>query len=277
MSIFETVSFHITKPCNAKCKFCYATFDDMHVKMMTLKDARVVINKLSNAGVKKVTFAGGEPLLFPYIQDIIIYAKRAGMTTSIITNGFLLTSSFLTNMIGWLDWIGLSVDSTDDATNIAIGRANKGVPMSRAAYLSICHQINARRFKLKINTVVCSLNKDEDLNSFLGIVKPARWKVFQALPVAGQNDEQFEAMKVSALEYGHFLRRHIDQPSLVLEDNRLMRGSYLLIDPQGRMFENSAGGHTYSDSLITHSVDHCLSQIKLNWDRFIERGGIYNW
>ena len=64
---------------------------------------------------------------------------------------------------------------------------------------------------------------------------------------------------------------------MVCEDNEAMTGSYLLIDPQGRLFENSQGEHTYSDSLINWSFNHCINQINLDRDMFIKRGGIYDW
>ena len=64
-NIFETVSFHIVKPCNMKCKFCYATFQDFKVqKQLTIDEICSILDRLHFAGVKKVTFAGGEPMLY---------------------------------------------------------------------------------------------------------------------------------------------------------------------------------------------------------------------
>lgn len=277
MKIFETVSFHIVKPCNAKCKFCYATFDDMHVKMMSLDDAKTIIKKLADAGVQKITFAGGEPMLFPWIGEVIKYTKTLGVTTSLITNGFLLSVDFLDDMKGWLDWIGISIDSVILTTNQKIGRTHRGHAMHRSWYEWICQEISDRGYHLKVNTVVCSLNKNDDLNSFLNLVKPERWKVFQALRVEGQNDAQFDSVKVSDEEFNIFLTRHREQESMVDESNVLMRGSYLLVDPQGRLFENSAGCHTYSNSLIHNDINYCLSQISVDREMFLARGGVYNW
>lgn len=278
MQIFETVSFHITKPCNAKCKFCYATFDDQYrVKMMSLEDAKTIVRKLVYAGVEKVTFAGGEPLLFPELQDLIIYTKKLGATTSLISNGFLITPEFIDNMIGWLDWVGISIDSVDPATNKAIGRTHRGEGMGYEYYARLCHKLVLEGYRLKVNTVVCSLNRHEDLNPFLNDVKPERWKVFQALRVDGQNDQQFDEIKVTSGEFDTFLLNHREQPALVPENNEVMRSSYLLVDPQGRFFDDTAGGHTYSDSLLDRSVFDCLKQINLSRENFLARGGIYNW
>ncbi len=274
MKIFETVSFHIVKPCNMKCKFCYATFEDMHVgPQISVSDAKSIVVKLFASGVEKITFAGGEPLMYKHIKEIIRFSKHLGITTSIITNGSLLTEAWLSEMMPYLDWVGLSVDSLNDNTNLLIGRKSfRGVN-----YLSLVGMIKDMGYRLKINTVVNRWNADEDMNDFISWAKPDRWKVFQTLPVKGQNDQQFEDIKCLDSQYLAFISRHGEQVALVPEDNQLMTGSYLLIDPIGRMFENSKGEHTYSDSLIENTVEHCLSQINLNREVFEARGGIYSW
>ncbi len=271
--IFEAVSFHIVKPCNMKCKFCYATFDDMHVKMMSIDDAFLCITKLAQSGVQKITFAGGEPLLYPYLKFCIIYAKSLGMTTSIITNGSLITDGWLREMIGHLDWIGISIDSIITETLEKIGRKSK----NKIDYYSLIMTIKNYGYRLKINTVVNFYNRDENMNNFIKWANPDRWKVFQALRIEGQNQEQFEEIKCSDADFDKFIFNHQEQNSLVPESNLAMTGSYLLIDPQGRLFENSKGTHTYSNSIINNDFNDCLSQINLNREMFIKRGGIYNW
>lgn len=274
MRAFETVSFHIVKPCNMKCKFCYATFEDMHVgTQMSLEDASKIVNKLSLAGVQKITFAGGEPMLYRHIKEIIRYAKLLGLTTSIITNGSLLTPDLLSEMAPHLDWIGVSIDSLDPEIQRQIGRVSHN-PIN---YYDLIDNIKMRGYRLKINTVVNRYNRNENMNNFIQWANPDRWKVFQTLPVKGQNDLQFEEIKCTDVDFKRFIQDHRHQQSIVPENNEAMTGSYLLVDPLGRLFENSNGEHTYSDSLINYSANHCLSQINLNRERFEKRGGIYDW
>ena len=142
-----------------------------------------------------------------------------------------------------------------------------------------------------MNTVVHRFNKYE-ANDFANILgnfiksgrKIDRWKIFQTLRVEGQNDLQFENIKADTIEFNSFIYkadsvltgRDISTDFMVPENNEAMTGSYLLVD-QGRLFENSQGKHTYSDSLIKQSMEHCIKQINLDRDMFIKRGGIYNW
>lgn len=273
-TFFETASFHIIKPCNMKCKFCYATFDDMQIiNQLPKNDAFNILDKLKAKGLQKITFAGGEPLLYKWLIEVVTYSKAIGLTTSIITNGSLLTDELLEKFKGELDWIGVSIDSLNETTNNLIGRTNK----KKINYLELCLKIKEAGFRLKINTVVNSYNWHDDLNNFIDKVKPDRWKVFQALRVEGQNDKQFDEIKVSKEQFENFLNNHKHQKAIVVEDNEAMTGSYLLIDPQGRLFENSKGKHTYSKPLQDNDIDICLSEINLNREMFIKRGGIYEW
>lgn len=275
MSMFPTVSFHPVKPCNMACKYCFATFQDFKVgKQLDLAQTKTIIDKLHMAGVQKITFAGGEPMLFKQLVNAIRYTKELDITTSIITNGALIRPQFLDKMQDSLDWIGLSIDSLDDPTNVMIGRVHKGQPITEVGYRILISMIKRYGYKLKINTVVNSYNEDEDMQEFINWANPDRWKVFDALRVREQNDEHWEEIK--STQFKQFVARH-KHPNMVVETNDLMTSSYLLIDPLGRLFEDTKGIHTYSDSLLDHSMEHCLSQINLNMDMFIKRGGIYEW
>lgn len=275
MEIFKTVSFHLVKPCNMGCKFCYATYNSFNVgRQLHFDEVAIILEKLRNAGVKKVTFAGGEPMLYKNLPQVIYHAKYLGLTTSIITNGSRLTWEWLNRMNGILDWIGISIDSLDSETNQAIGRVTKkGEVMD---YFKLVDMINAPQFnyKLKINTVVNRFNEHENMYDFIDYSKTRRWKVFDTLRVVGQNETQYNAIKSTDFE-GFVIRNAHD--SMVVETNDLMTGSYLLIDPKGRFYENWGEETTKSKSLITHSVEECLSQITLNKEKFLERGGIYEW
>lgn len=76
-------------------------------------DCLSIIDRLADAGCEKLNFAGGEPMLCSFLPNLIRRAKARGMVTSIVTNGSKLTDSWLADMSGSLDWIGLSIDTVD--------------------------------------------------------------------------------------------------------------------------------------------------------------------
>ena len=62
-------------------------------------------------------------MLHPHLNDWIIESKRVGMTTSIVSNGTNMTKQWLEYMRPHLDWLGLSVDASNDEIHAIMGRA----------------------------------------------------------------------------------------------------------------------------------------------------------
>ena len=278
--IFETVSFHIVKPCNYSCKFCYATYQTLdNVRQLTLGESAIILSKLADAGVKKVTFAGGEPTLHKDLPEMIKIAKALGLTTGIITNGSLVTLDFFGYVKDYLDWFGISIDSFMIGTNLKIGRYHKRDKYGNKAfgipeYMHIIAQARAIGCKIKVNTVVNKYNNNEYMGLYINRINADRWKIFDTLRVSGQNDHQYRSIK--STDFQAFVDRH-SHPNMVVENNDMMTGSYLLINPRGEFYENW-GEHTRrSSSLLEYPVEYCLDQINLDRSKFIERGGIYDW
>jgi len=61
----------------------------------------------------------------------------------------------------------------------------------------------------------------------------------------------------------------------VVEENEDMQGTYMMVDPAGRFFDNTKGYYTYSKPILEVGVESALNEITYDFDRFIERGGLY--
>lgn len=218
----------------------------------------------------RINFVGGEPLLCPWLPALLAAAHQGGATTSVVTNGSRLSP----------DWLGLSIDSASEETHRALGRAVRGQPLSRDAYVAAAEAARARGIRLKVNTVVTARNAHEDLTDLLAELRPERWKIFQMLPVAGQNDHAADLL-VPDEAFEAFVTRHEAVAALgvevVPEPNHLMRGSYAMVDPAGRFFDNATGGHRYSRPILAVGVETALADVALDPGRFEARGGRYDW
>ncbi|MEO0472453.1 MAG: radical SAM protein, partial [Bacteroidota bacterium] len=70
ISAVPSVNFHLWEPCNMRCGFCFATFQDVKRTILPKghlpkEDALNVVQAIAKAGFEKITFAGGEPTLCP--------------------------------------------------------------------------------------------------------------------------------------------------------------------------------------------------------------------
>ncbi|MDX2285497.1 MAG: viperin family antiviral radical SAM protein [Bacteroidia bacterium] len=283
----STVNFHLWEPCNMRCSFCFATFQD--VKKMVLpkghlsKDQCVrVVELLSEAGFSRINFAGGEPMLCPWLTELAICAKQNGMQVSIITNGSKLTNDMLLSWKNVFELIGISIDSVCPATNLAMGRAVHGKkPIGEMQYREIIENVHANGFALKINTVVNAHNADEDLNSFIEWAQPGRWKIFKALPIDGQNDRSRSDWMITDEQFEAFIQRHAHTQArlkyAIVEDNEAMTGTYMMVDPAGRFYDNVEHAYTYSRPILEVGVEAALCDIRIDPARYQERGGDYAW
>ena len=283
-----SVNFHLWEPCNMRCGFCFATFQDVKREMnlpkghLPKEDCISVIDQIAAFGFEKINFAGGEPRLCPWLSDLIIRAKEHGMITSIVTNGSRITDQWLDNLNGSLDWIGLSIDTVDPEKLKRLGRAVGGkVPITAGEYLDIIGKIKRHEIRLKINTVVTSVTWEEDFTSFIREAKPERWKLLQVLPVKGQNDAQIDDFIITTEQFEAYIQRNriveSDGVTVVPENNEAMTESYVMIDPAGRFFDNTQGFHRYSELILKVVVAEALKQVSIDPERFHQRGGEYDW
>ncbi|MFW5793757.1 MAG: viperin family antiviral radical SAM protein [Bacteroidota bacterium] len=278
-----SVNFHIWETCNMKCKYCFATFQDVKQSILPKghleKDEAVKIVKLlADFGFQKITFAGGEPTLCRWLPDLIKTAKNAGMKTMIVTNGNLLNNKFLEINRNNLDWISISIDSLNELTNLKIGRAIAGKKaLQRNNYIKIVDNVLRLEYRLKINTVVNRSNFNEDMNDFIQYAKPERWKVLQTLPVEGQNDKCIDDLSVSREEFMLFVHRHRANKCLVSETDKQMVNSYVMIDPAGRFFNNETGKYIYSRKILESGIENTFREMNYDPCKFKSRKGLYLW
>jgi len=282
-AVIPSINFHLWEPCNMRCKFCFATFQDVKQTILPKghlpeADALKVVEQIAAAGFEKITFAGGEPLLCKWLPNLIKKAKQLGMTTMIVTNGSKLTDAFLKENTAYLDWIAVSVDSLEDENNIKIGRAITGkTPLSKAFYYDLVDNIKKYGYDLKINTVVNKVNYKDNLTEFIKYANPQRWKVLQVLPIVGQNDAKIDEFKITDAEYTHFLNTHEAVKTIVPESNDEIKGSYVMVDPAGRFFDNAQGTHNYSKPILEVGIQEALETMNYDFEKFRKRGGIYDW
>ena len=113
---------------------------------------------LASAGVEKINFVGGEPMLHPHIETWIVHAKSLGLTTSIVSNGTNINEGFLQRMKGHLDWIGSSIDASNDDLHADLGRGLKGDIGERDLESSLkdsCHSTTSARLRNRSEVEHC--------------------------------------------------------------------------------------------------------------------------
>ena len=81
-------------------------------------------------------------------------------------------------------------------------------------------------------------------------------------------------MTINEKKFQSFVERHWRYHRIaVVEDNQDMVESYIMIDPQGRFFQNSpcSAGYKYSQPILEVGVQKAFEQVNFNPERFLSR------
>lgn len=263
------VNWHITEKCNYQCKFCFAKWDNQNEIWNSFDKAKFILENINSIWKPsyRLNFVGGEPLLFPTkIIPIMKYAISLGMNISVQTNGTNL--EILVPIVRNISQIGISIDSWNSEKNKNIGRCCGAKTLNKNTLL---YKINLLRnaggdFKLKINTVVNEWNWDDVVIPQMEELGCNRIKILRQMPFGS-------AKGISEEQFYTFIRcNYRERLPIYVEDNDLMRESYLMIAPDGKLFQNTPeGDYVYSDSLLSTNFSDAIKQINFDIEKFDSR------
>ncbi len=272
-----SVNLVLTDRCNYRCKFCFARFRG-DLELFNYDRIYEIPCILRNLGTTKLTIEGGEPFLYPkLLERLLSEAKKCEITTMVITNASLIKREDLIRLASVLDWLGISIDSPSEETEVLLGR---GYGNHVSKVLEVAQWAKELGILLKTNTVVTKLNINDNLVPILLKIMPKRAKFFQYLHIPGINDDFSDELKVTEEEFWKFVKRHevLERSGIqvVGETNEYMQGSYLMMFPDGRFFSNY-GKYEYTTHTIFDNPYAALREARWDIDKFVKRDGIYEW
>ncbi len=89
----ESLIWILTPECNLKCKHCYTSRFN---RVLYPKETYIkILDEIFELKIPSVGFTGGEPLLFPYISDLLEHSSGKVGKITIATNGTLLNKRWV--------------------------------------------------------------------------------------------------------------------------------------------------------------------------------------
>ncbi|MCP5234171.1 MAG: radical SAM protein [Zoogloeaceae bacterium] len=116
------VGWDITHSCNFRCRHCLFSSEQLSDKTSLSRDeALSFISHLAEKKVFHLSLAGGEPLLYPYIVDVIAAATSAGILVAMSTNASLLDKALAEELKkAGLKSLQISLDGSNSLVNDSI-------------------------------------------------------------------------------------------------------------------------------------------------------------
>lgn len=171
------VNWSINNRCPMSCQGCYNPFVQGQI---TESQARTIIDKLADHGTTDLVIAGGDPLLWPPIFDVIDHATTAGLRVALDTTGYTLAAPKLDRLAS-LASLRLPMDGTTAQVQRAFRRsADRDLPARFRESLRLCDDTGFHR--VRVHTVASKANIT-DLGAIAETVLShacvRQWVVFQ--------------------------------------------------------------------------------------------------
>ena len=160
-----TLFLELTERCNLTCSHCYAHSGPEEGALMDPATARRLLTEAAGIGFERVQLTGGEPLLWPGIEQLAAAGFELGIPQmEIFTNGKLLSPQLLDGLPTQTSF-ALSFYSSDFRIHDGI----TGVAGSARATVEAIDLLVSRGFQLRVGAVMMEANADgwEDTRKFL--------------------------------------------------------------------------------------------------------------
>lgn len=266
------LNLHLTKACNMRCVFCFGGFKETKTSLNQTEWEqliRKVGQETAHLTHRRINFAGGEPLLVPYLSDLIRVAHEEGFEVSLITNGSRLTRSFIQAHRTEIQMIGISIDSIDPLLNKASGRTWQGRALSFNDYLMRCEWVKEAGLTLKVNTLIHRFNAHQDFRPLLEATSIDRWKVLRMLAIENENGD-FKHWLPTDEAFYHFVQRHQTFSPVVENDDEIQQ-AYLFVSPEGYLMDNQTGDMKNGLNLLHHSLASAICHLNFRQEAYDKR------
>lgn len=162
----------LTDKCNLKCVYCKEEddrFKEEYVNnILSFDDYKFIIRSFKELGINKIKFVGGEPLLYPYLKDLIYFAKHECNIEdiSISTNGQHFSQKALELKNSGLNRVNLSIDSLKEYKYDAVTRGGSLTEALNA--LNTCIRL---KLPVKINCILIDEFNTDEVYDFIRLTK----------------------------------------------------------------------------------------------------------
>ncbi len=148
--------YYVTMQCNLNCAYCEdfgSRRNHQVIPNPKLEEAKQIL-KTIRSGVDRLWITGGEPLMVPYILDLLRYARKdlKFRGISLITNGTLLSQNL--NLLPLLDRLIISLDSVDPQALNMVSMPDVYAETVIANISEVALLQKKYHFQLILNTVV---------------------------------------------------------------------------------------------------------------------------
>ncbi|MBT5077376.1 MAG: GTP 3',8-cyclase MoaA [Candidatus Marinimicrobia bacterium] len=186
---FTYLRIAINNQCNLRCLYCMPHgIKHSDLRQLSKDEIQKIVRSVSDFGVTKIRFTGGEPLLHDQIIPLVSYTSQIDNITSvnITTNGILLNELAFPLKDAGITGINISLDSLNQTKYHHITQRNKLPLVLKGIESAIKSEIE----NVKINVVMIDNFNTDEIQHMTSFFKnhPITLRFIELMPFDGLNN-----------------------------------------------------------------------------------------
>jgi AdoMet-dependent heme synthase len=177
------VPWRCTFACDFNCVHCTSAGKPAFPEEISTIDAKKLVDQAYEFGASFFGITGGEALLRKDLFEVIAYARKVGMNTSIITDGRLLNDKAFDRIVKNEVKVSVSIDGAKATNDLIRGKDTYLGSVKAIERLSRENLLNCLVYTLaNVNDSVTNVN-EEDFVDVLGLAEKygARWVIYHGM------------------------------------------------------------------------------------------------
>ncbi|CAA6799934.1 MAG: Unknown protein [uncultured Sulfurovum sp.] len=205
----KVIHLHPTNLCNLNCLHCYSSSSPKKKDEVKIEFINEILKNLQEDGYEILSISGGEPLVYPKINELINFSKKIGLKVNLITNGMLLNR--VIDISSKVSMFAISIDGSEE--NHDVMRNKTGAFIKLEENIRILSSL-----KISFGLAFCVTKKNiKDLMYVYDFATKYNAKLLQLHPLAsiGRGEEVNEsALSPKELERLYLTAKLLEEASL---------------------------------------------------------------
>lgn len=245
----RSVCWNLTNICNRACEYC---FRELTEESQDLETNLAILSNLKLMGVERITFSGGEPLCYPYLNELVEAAYQMGFTCQLVTNAKLLDENNIPDLFKYMSKVSFSCDSPRAYINEKIGRGEDSYDCVKKVIDITRKYFSKEELKIDINTVVTydPTREYRELDYMLDAIRNEllnfnidNWKIIRFYPLRGRAKQMEKELSIPEQDFIEIKGVYSMNSSYINIDVRDIKelDENLIVSPQGYLKKSSNG------------------------------------
>ena len=189
------VPWRCTFECDSNCLHCASADKKAALDEVNTEEAKKIVDQVADFGATYFGITGGQPFLRMDLFELLDYATKKGLSTSIITDGRLLDEEAFKKIVKNQTKISISIDGAKKTNDAIRGKGAYEAAISAIKKLSREKLLNVLVYTFaNVSQSVTNVN-EQDMRHVLDLAKKydARWVVFHGMIPYSSNKTTLKA------------------------------------------------------------------------------------